>query len=489
MRHSSLDTSLKTFNPLETSSKFNLHELKQLKIEQKSPCVDEKVAKKSRPTVYEHEMSITETKINTGAIPKIIANRPTTFVQNELDITTSRRTIPTNDELDKTLQDDFGEKSTKASRPTVYEHEMSMSETKINTGAIPKVFSNRPTTFVQNEMDVTTAPVTSSRRTIITNESIGEECEKQIKIESRATIHQQGEMNFSGIDKLPNESIDNYEIDGLRDEILSPPSGFKFNQSRLTLFDENKTLVDESVRQSVIVQNQTMNINESLAAAVNLQRKTCHVPEAMELNDENDERRKTFVVKPKEDSCRWLNVTEADLIDNMIDDESSPCLVDEEEETFEQEQQQQRDSSGNISRYEDVLDDFINITIDATISNHTIASTAQSNNSSRRVSRPLSPVRDYENMLDNLMITLRKKNAPKPRLAIDEYLEKMKIEPVKIKLRKDHEPEAILERINAKKEEVRKRREERQKREEEINAAQYPQIPSMSFLIDNLLQW
>lgn len=87
------------------------------------------------------------------------------------------------------------------------------------------------------------------------------------------------------------------------------------------------------------------------------------------------------------------------------------------------------------------------------------------------------------------MITLRKKNAPKPRLAIDEYLEKMKIEPVKIKLRKDHEPEAILERINAKKEEVRKRREERQKREEEINAAQYPQIPSMSFLIDNLLQW
>lgn len=199
-----------------------------------------------------------------------------------------------------------------------------------------------------------------------------------------------------------------------------------------------------------------------------------------------DERKTNKVLK--DDSRKWHNITDTDL--NLIDDESNPCVSESGETDFYENAMKKRISEGNISRYEEALDDFLNLTIEASPLNATLASLNASLGhenavkSKRRVSRPLSPVRDYGNMLDDLVANLKKKNIPKPRLEIDDYLEKLKIAPVKIKLRPECQPEGILKRINAKKEEIRLRREKNK-----INVIQFPEIPSISFLMRNYFDW
>jgi hypothetical protein len=191
-------------------------------------------------------------------------------------------------------------------------------------------------------------------------------------------------------------------------------------------------------------------------------------------------------IKPKEDSLKWHNVTDTDLA--LIDDESNPCVVDESAQESSQQLKKARISIGNISRYEDAIDDFVNLTISSSPLHTTETfdfptAAAQS----KRLSCALLPDRDYSQMLDGLIGKLKKKNEPKPRLAIDEYLEKLQIAPVKIERRPDLEPAAIMDRINAKKEEIRKRREKKMEEEQERNSM-LPEIPDVGFLMRNFLQ-
>lgn len=445
---------------------------------------------KPRVTIFDHQMDLSAVKgeektpilasPNEMDMTNVVSKNPrmTIFANDTVsDVTcnivkeAARRTVFNETDLELTQQESpcMYEKMAKKPRMTIYENEMVISEfyeeqkkadtlmdmsrsvTK-STGAIPKVFANRPTTFHQNEMEVESAEEVPARQTTFANESIRED--HQV-ITTRVTIHQQSDMDFSGVARLPEDDLeqakghcDLSEVDLLRNVVFTPPSGFK-----------NLEMIE---RKSVIVQNEAPSFHEPV---------------------------KIQLTRPdvKEDSRKWHNVTDTDL--NMLDDESNPCVSDSTD--FYERAMKKRISEGNISRYEEALDDFVNLTIEASPLNATLNSLNVSQGpenatkSKRRVSRPLSPVRDYGNMLDDLLANLKKKNTPKPRLEIDDYLEKLNIAPVKLIIRPECEPEGILKRINAVKEKMRLRRERNS-----IEVPQLlPEIPPIAFLMRNYFDW
>jgi hypothetical protein len=204
--------------------------------------------------------------------------------------------------------------------------------------------------------------------------------------------------------------------------------------------------------------------------------------------DEN--RRKTFTVEVKEDSGRWHNITDAELLN--LANISDPCkMIDSHEISVES---CETKGSTTITTYEEAIDEFLNLTIKDSPLNvikqkAPELSTSAILSRSRRASRVPSPVKDYETMFDNLLSDLKKKEAPLPKLELDDFLEKLNIAPVKIPVYPQLQPGYIPNKIKELEEKHARIREEEKRIREERKNSQFPQIPSASFLIENKIEW
>lgn len=197
-----------------------------------------------------------------------------------------------------------------------------------------------------------------------------------------------------------------------------------------------------------------------------------------EMSDNSpDGRRKTFTVK--RESLRWHDITDSHLM-NMIENESIPHIHDTDSLSVENVQLSQ-----HVSKHEEAIEDFMNLTIRASPLNQSIP-VDMNKRASRRQSRALSPIRDYENDLENFIQDLKKKDAPKPRIEIDKYLEEMKIEPIKIPSYPQNQEGYLEARINELLQQSQKRREDRIKLKQAIEDLQFPKIPSKMFLFRNM---
>lgn len=179
---------------------------------------------------------------------------------------------------------------------------------------------------------------------------------------------------------------------------------------------------------------------------------------------------------------RFLNITDAEFR-SFIDDESNPCLS----ETGDTHRNQTPSTSNLNTSYQNALHDFINMTIMDSPLHTTVPLIPNLQIRERLATGNDSPPIDYCAQLDDLVAKLETNDKIQPRLPIDEYLEKLNIKPVTIKYMPQMEPTYLSKCFEAARIKAEKNRVARILAEK--NNPQYPEIPSETFLIENLLKW
>lgn len=182
----------------------------------------------------------------------------------------------------------------------------------------------------------------------------------------------------------------------------------------------------------------------------------------------------------------FMNITETEF-SRYLEDESNPCIENVSSVGSS------RRSSVNSSQYRRALQEYVNITL-----NQSMMNTIQSNNTTISNESPTVPAAfkaqlletpvDYASKFQSLMVKIEKNDSKPQKSDLDEFLEKLNIEPVKIPNFPSLEP-GFLEREAAKaKETVEKFLIERTEQKQREAKAQLPEIPSYSFLIKNKLE-
>jgi hypothetical protein len=284
--------------------------------------------------------------------------------------------------------------------------------------------------------------------------------------------------------------------------VIPPPPEFNtpiydsqiFLAPQLTEHQHHEMDVSSMLRESVIVAapkdvSHRRTVHESINMEVE------KVEEVQESGDqtihENAQiqlENQTFTVGKVDEHKKLMNITDAD-IHSLIDDESNPCINESREYNSNESQSsdKRRSFGGNISIYQNALQEFVNITImNSPLNASSYAPTPAP--LVRTKKRVIPTAVDYCSKLDDLIESLEKKDEPAPRLAIDEFLEKLNIRPVKIPFHPELEPDWL-----AKEDEKVKARivQDAAKRKERIAAAellQQPLIPSYQFLLKNKLE-
>lgn len=188
---------------------------------------------------------------------------------------------------------------------------------------------------------------------------------------------------------------------------------------------------------------------------------------------DNIERRKTYTIRQCDDSKH--NITDSEM---LLYDESEitlePCL-----DTSDTPTNDQSPMCYGLDR-SDAFKDLINITI----KNLSFASPSSYNESANASWRE-SPSKSIDERFDELLESIECKSEPPIKLELDAYLEKLNIQIPKIQYRPELDPENYRQW----KQEVNDRLECEIAEEKEREAAQFPQIPSFSFLLNNWLEW
>lgn len=188
-------------------------------------------------------------------------------------------------------------------------------------------------------------------------------------------------------------------------------------------------------------------------------------------------------------SQQLMNVTAADFT-AMLEDTSNPCMSEVSgtdnslvNNTF------QVSFGENTSQYQRALQDFVNITI-------MNSPLDQSTMSPRPTGGPvkIKPVKleapvDYRARMEDFMTTLKKKEVEPPKTDMDEYLEKLNIQPITIKMPEIFQPDYFEKRLAAQRENLARERREQKAQEEALKKSQQPEIPLQSFLIKNKIAW
>lgn len=179
---------------------------------------------------------------------------------------------------------------------------------------------------------------------------------------------------------------------------------------------------------------------------------------------------------------KLLNITSAEIV-SLIDDETSPSFL---EESNRSDIQPLHVSLGSdLSCYQKALQDFVNVTI----TNSPLNMSLTLNNPSDKSKCTLHevPARiDYNSKLSELMAGLEKKNDKvKPKLAIDDFLERLNIKQIKIPKLPELEEGYLLNKYRETKEKLNREEEERKA----SAALQLPKVPDYGFLIENKMKW
>jgi hypothetical protein len=295
----------------------------------------------------------------------------------------------------------------------------------------------------------------NGRKTMIQNEPIhidGNSDAKLQRINSnyRQTVYDHQEMVTEN-HALYNETItDVIEIES------NPPTNSDIVSIHQT-FAENVPMDKEEVTEPDVLRNASCLRNLSY-------RPTQIGSQSIEFD-----RRRTYT---KDESNRWHDITDKEMV-AMIDDESNPCLNSVE------------NSEPRVQTFESAMEDFVNLTIAESPLNNTTFMRRRSllQKSLRRQSRVPSPVKDYGTMFDNLTADLKKKDTPKPRLEIDDYLDKLQIGHVKIPRYQLNDSNYFSQKVR----EIIDAPRESSKLNGNLEVAQFPLIPSAKFLMENLI--
>lgn len=223
-------------------------------------------------------------------------------------------------------------------------------------------------------------------------------------------------------------------------------------------------------------------------------RKTVYEEENMELEKEVAEDEDVpiepvykFIVN-RDDSRKLMNITDAEIV-SILDDESDPCLTvaDESQEQFSfgvNESQMHVSFGANASVYQNALQDFVNITImNSPLNASAFSQTPKMPFTAR--SREISSPIDYSVKFDELLETLEEKAVEKPRLEIDDFLEKLNIKPVMITFHPELQPDYSDMMMAEMKERLARERAERKA----AKVLQLPATPPYDELIKNKLAW
>ncbi|XP_070495700.1 uncharacterized protein [Chironomus tepperi] len=369
-----------------------------------------------------------------------------------------------NNNADMTLENTVSTKN-RATTYNVNQMEISRAEASFN---MPE-HSNTATLRVQRQYEVHVSPreIAKAKREVP---------------KSRVTTYNVGKMDISGTESKnqaensnlpPKIQINNDDIDqNMSMEVRESP----LHKKRATTYMRNNmdvsgVIAENKRKTSYLVNN--MDVSGSCGSSGFIEQSP-----TVETEVESNDRRKTFTVMKRE-SLKWHNITDTDLL-NMIDDESNPCVQDISGSI------PVSNEASNMSRYDEAIEDFMNLTVKASPLNQSVPFEVKMRQ--RRESKIPSPVPDYNNMFDNLVENLKQQDRPKPRLEIDEYLEKLKIEPIKIPRYPQNQEGYLLNKIKELRQKHNDKAEERRRLKKEIEATHFPQIPSEKFLIKNYIE-
>jgi hypothetical protein len=268
--------------------------------------------------------------------------------------------------------------------------------------------------------------------------------------------------------------------------ILSPPHAFQSSFEafpRLTVYDNHEIEVTEeevALETEAIAQiknNFKQSIRKTVHAEVNMTvdgDSNGPSPQKMEILDKN--------LTYSRDCRKLMNITDAEII-SLIDDESNPCLSETGNSNINH-----SSYGASNSSYQNALKEFVNITIMNSPFNMS-SLTPISTSPVQAIDREIAPAIDYCAKLDDLLMKLEQKDTPPPRLAIDDYLEKLNIQPVIIPYYPQMEPDYLMRKIAESKERILREAAERKVKREQHKASQLPLIPPYEFLLKNKLEW
>lgn len=435
------------------------------------PELSPKVSKTdSRKTIYGGD-SITETSI----------------IQHKVAPESKRETICGSEAIHETnVGDEMSFEAVvepKKLRVTIYEDSLIEEEEKSqNLPPPPDEVKSRKTiheALAMNETNVEDEIEVSMTRRATFSHSIPNFEESQ----RENSISRFGLTSFNVKDSPPRPEIQQEAEQSLTSVFIPPPPEFNspmYVAPHQTVYEAHEMETEENLteRPSVIVEPST-----------EYHRKTLHEPVNMEFDNDVKEN-KTFTVR-KDDSKKLMNITDADII-SLIDDESNPCIDDDSNSCANESTRStaNRISIGaNNSIYQNALQDFVNITImNSPLNASSYVQTPATIPIGRAKNRMIPEPVDYCSKLDNLVESLQKKDEPAPRLAIDEFLEKLNIRPVKISHYPELEPDWLQKEDEKIKEKIAREAAERKARLAAAELLYQPLIPDFSFLIRNKLE-
>ena len=447
------------------------------------------IPNKERLTIYEDSMDVDLKSVT----------RATLGLKNKK----SRQTILDVHMMDTTMEQTRSIKPVK-SRATTYKAE-SIDETamcnQMEVEAIGTFVSNRMTTFENNTIEDVMTEVqeiskgSRSRKTIYENAPINETNVHEFEFSlPRRNTQFQSFTEFEDPDKSVNlpcdatlftsnchqhQSILRNGSFGASNEIFSPPPEFKVPAPVGPSFEPMELTEETSslVRHSVIVRMESSACNtetSNVDAESSIERSTHDNDEPIDLVEA------TFVVnRLGDESRRLMNVTDADF--SLIDDESE-CL---HESASEARRSSQASFSSNVSTYRAAVYDFLNITTQGScLAAKQTPSTPTPHSVVR--DRDFDSLVDYNGKLSALMDNLQaKEEVEQPRLAIDEFLAKLNIQPVVIPNLPQMQANYLEKSQSAIEEKMKRELADRRAKRK----VQLPEIPSGSFLIKNKIEW
>ncbi|KAG5681979.1 hypothetical protein PVAND_011378 [Polypedilum vanderplanki] len=253
---------------------------------------------------------------------------------------------------------------------------------------------------------------------------------------------------------------------------------------RKTILHNDSMQIEENsdrktIHKSIDMQTEMMQSNQQLCKTIMFNDSSHNINYRNQQENESHlfeiDRRRTYT---KEESVKWHNITDKEMMYNMIDDESNPCL-----DSLDNQEMLQRVSSEHSAMviYEHAVEDFVNLTIVESPLNNTFSQSRMSqSNIQRRQSRIPSPVNNLISMFDNLTRSLKKKDSPKPRLEIDDYLEKMKIGQVKIPRYPQNNAKYMTDCVEKKFQKYKEHCDKISKASNSYSVKIFPEIPSAS---------
>ncbi|KAL7027585.1 hypothetical protein ACKWTF_005491 [Chironomus riparius] len=445
--------------------------------------------------IYNDENLSMELKDGNEHAKIVNTNRATTYNPNDMNVSVAavdkKRTTSYN-------MDISGIEATDEFLKRFLVNEAKLSDNKVDmTLEEPKSIKNRATTYDVNQMDLSRAetasnmieqPNTSNLRVqmqfnvhVSPKEMAKAKKADRDAIKSRATTYNVGQMDISGSELINQAEGDNlvpkiqiHNDQNMSMEVRESP----LHKKRATTY--NRNAMDMSALMIDNKRTTTYHVNNMDVSGTPGSSGFCEQSPTVETEVELNDRRKTFTVMKKRESLKWHNITDTELL-NMIDDESNPCVQDISASI------PVSNEASNMSRYDEAIEDFMNLTVKASPLNQTVP--LEMKIRQRRESRASSPVPDYNSMFDNLIDGLRKKDRPMPRLEIDEFLEMLKVEPIKIPNIPQNQEGYLHDKIIELRQKHKNIAEENRRKEEELKASQLmPEIPTAKFLMKNYIE-